>query len=136
MYYLAVAFLYVVLGAWRLDRRQLRRTLPAGMAGAALAALQNRLGGELYPLWHYQDTPPVASHSAIAVLGKWTGALLLSMLLVQGLGPRSPLPWRRLLGLTALCFLPEVAAFRTGRLVFLQWWNLGFSALSNWCSGG
>jgi hypothetical protein len=112
-----------------LNLSQLPGLLLYGLAGAALASIQDRLM-LIYPLWEYRDTGLIDSHLEISFLISMSAAPIFAMRFAQGLKPGGRLPWGRVTRYTVVSMLPELVAVRSGHIHYHNWWNIGWSCLA------
>ncbi len=111
------------------DRHRLSGLLVYGAFASLLATVQDSFV-LWYPLWEYRDTGPLNTHPEIAMLISLTAAPVLAMRFAHGLTRAGGVPWARIAKFTSFAMLPEVAGLFLQRIVYHQWWNVGFSILA------
>jgi hypothetical protein len=127
MFYFIQAVIAWTASIVLIDWRRFRSLAPYGILGSYLALFQDRVG-EHFHLWLYRDAGPLTLRNGhISMLISISAAPIVAILFVQGLHPQAPWPWRRVLAFTAIGMAPEVAAVRTGRILYGPGWSAGHS---------
>lgn len=127
MFYVPHAVAAWVVAIWAIDWRRIRKLFVFGLWGHFLCDIQDNLG-MMFGLWEYRDTGFFNTHVRASFVVGLSAAPLMGMFFVQGLKPGGPIPWRRMLLVTAISLVPEVTAYFTGHIRYHFWWNLGWSA--------
>jgi hypothetical protein len=124
VFYLTQAMAIWVVSIWTIQWQRLRKLFVFGVLGGYTALLQDRLGA-MSGLWEYKDSRLLGNHGAISVVISLSAAPLFAIYFAQGLKAGEPLPWRRILLITATAMVPEIFAYYTGHLAYGKWWGFG-----------
>jgi hypothetical protein len=128
MFFGSQAVMAWIAAIYLIEWHRFKELLIYGILGGYVALLQDQVG-KMLGLWQYHDSGVLSRHHLISIVISLSAAPLFAIYFVQGINPdkHAPIPWVRILTITAVAMTPEVIGLYTGHVVYGGGWNIFFS---------
>lgn len=121
VYWVGFTVALILISLMVIDWRDVKRCLPAALAGLVLSGVLAGLPPEFRPL-ELSDTGPLRDNLGLTLFMQAINGPLVSLWYVQKAGPGHRLPLVRTLTFTALTTCWAWMAMESGRLQCAPWW--------------
>lgn len=128
LYWIAFTLFLALLGGVVIDWRDVKRCLPAALAGVVLAGVHAGLPAEFMP-GILTDTGPITSNLGLTLVMQAVNAPILAIWFVQGARPAPQAMLRRALTFSGMTTCTAWMAAQAGRMLLAPWWNVFFCSL-------